>query len=326
MRDRRFGAPTRPKASALAGTLLLGTVAAPTASAQFWPFQMHPPYPKPQWEPWNGPGLPYYPTLQAKMEAEQRQRELAAQLAQQKLEEAARQQQAAERTEALYAKAKARGFVRTSFKELAIDGKSMAMQNTAIVLAGWYVKRGNIEYLFPDQTSALMDNESRLGVPIITDNASKAFRGFLYDEASKHPPGVDLPVKVMITGYVSILTKTSVFLSSSEVVGIEVVGDPRFDEGPLAAAPPTSTVPAPALADGMADRQKWESWFGTTVGDFRDGASYWAGQRSLKNPGSCELLLTSPAIAGCQAAKDMLTPMDVRRKADINYKTGWNSL
>jgi hypothetical protein len=94
---------------------------------------------------------------------------------------------------------------------------------------------------------------------------------------------------------------------------------------------PVTTTPSAQITatfpfkDGLADRGKWESWFATTIGDFRNGAEYWAGQRSRKAPGSCEALSSAPAIAGCQAAKNMLAPMDLRRKTDADYRAGWNS-
>jgi len=50
---------------------------------------------------------------------------------------------------------------------------------------------------------------------------------------------------------------------------------------PTAPPPTTSVVMTHPFQDGLADRQKWETWFARTVGDFRSGAEYWAGHRSL---------------------------------------------
>jgi hypothetical protein len=95
---------------------------------------------------------------------------------------------------------------------------------------------------------------------------------------------------------------------------------------------PTALVPAPptqqttsAFQDGVRDRQTWEQWFNSLSGDEREGAFYWAGQRSLKNPGSCNTL--EPAkIMGCKEAQTKLAPTDVRRKSEPDFRAGWNSI
>ena len=38
---------------------------------------------------------------------------------------------------------------------------------------------------------------------------------------------------------------------------------------------------------GLAARRIWENWFNALNGDARDGASFWAAERSKLNPGSC---------------------------------------
>jgi hypothetical protein len=78
----------------------------------------------------------------------------------------------------------------------------------------------------------------------------------------------------------------------------------------------------------LADRKTWELWLSGLSGAFKDGAEYWAGQRSMPRPASCygsagESL--GDWTAGCLAAKRMLTPLDIRRKAEPEYRAGWNS-
>jgi hypothetical protein len=82
-----------------------------------------------------------------------------------------------------------------------------------------------------------------------------------------------------------------------------------------------------AYQQGFADRRAWEWFFAGLTGAFKDGAEYWSGQRSTPQPGSCY----GPAgqdlgdwTAGCLAAKRILTPSDVRRKAEPEYRAGWN--
>jgi hypothetical protein len=86
--------------------------------------------------------------------------------------------------------------------------------------------------------------------------------------------------------------------------------------------------PVPPFDQGLAERTEWEVWAATLSGDFRRGAEWWTRHRSLANPGACN----GPAAAnsqefvlGCEAAKARLTPKDIKRKSDPNYRRGWNS-
>jgi DNA-binding helix-hairpin-helix protein with protein kinase domain len=79
---------------------------------------------------------------------------------------------------------------------------------------------------------------------------------------------------------------------------------------------------------GLADRAEFEQWFASLSGDFRRGADWWAGHRSLPHAGTCN----GPAAAmnqqftlGCEAAEARLTAKDVKRKSDPDYRRGWNS-
>jgi len=83
-----------------------------------------------------------------------------------------------------------------------------------------------------------------------------------------------------------------------------------------------------AYRQGAADRRAWETWFNQLTRDFRAGAEYWSGQRSLPKPGSCY----GPAgqnlgdwTAGCIAAKRFLDPTDIHRRSEPDYRAGWNS-
>jgi hypothetical protein len=92
--------------------------------------------------------------------------------------------------------------------------------------------------------------------------------------------------------------------------------------------PPTEAQPSSVYRQGQADRQAWEIWFGTLTGDYRAGAESWAGQRSLPSPRSCTAAPPSTGAdwtAGCLTAKEKLTPSDVRRKTEPDYRLGWNN-
>jgi hypothetical protein len=85
---------------------------------------------------------------------------------------------------------------------------------------------------------------------------------------------------------------------------------------------------SPAFAQGLNDRQSWESWFNSQTGDYQAGAFFWSGQRSQLHPAPCyaqggrDLGAWS---AGCVAAQQRLALADVRRKGEPDYRTGWNA-
>ena len=88
--------------------------------------------------------------------------------------------------------------------------------------------------------------------------------------------------------------------------------------------PGHAQTPQSAFDQGFADRASWEHWTTTLSGDAHDGAIYWSGQRSLPNPGSC----AGPVpdwTRGCNEAQKQLALSDVRRKAEPDYKAGWNA-
>ncbi|MGG5890188.1 ATP-dependent Clp protease proteolytic subunit [Falsiroseomonas sp. HC035] len=101
---------------------------------------------------------------------------------------------------------------------------------------------------------------------------------------------------------------------------------------PQVAAPPViAALPAPAPAppsasfrQGAADRRTWEEFTDQQSGSYRLGAEFWAGQRSLPRPAPCggpDPLF----VAGCQQAQRFLSPLDLRRRSDPEYRRGWNS-
>jgi hypothetical protein len=80
---------------------------------------------------------------------------------------------------------------------------------------------------------------------------------------------------------------------------------------------------------GLGDRLTWKMWFRGLKGEYRDGADYWSGQRSLHHPGSCYDYAGNSLgdiTSGCLAAQNRLTPYDHRRQTEPTYRKGWNSL
>lgn len=106
-----------------------------------------------------------------------------------------------------------------------------------------------------------------------------------------------------------------------------VIPAPQYRAAP---APLRPSIPEPSAAygEGAADRRALETWFAGLSGPFKDGAEYWAGQRSTPRPGSCYGPVNQNLgdwTAGCLAAKRILTPSDIRRKSEPDYRAGWNS-
>jgi hypothetical protein len=105
-------------------------------------------------------------------------------------------------------------------------------------------------------------------------------------------------------------------------------GSPDFD--PII-TPTPKTIGAPQyllsseFRDGAADRLAWKKWFNSLTGDEREGALYWASQRSLLQTGSCARLDDAKAV-GCREAQTRLLPSDAGRKTDPEYRAGWNSV
>jgi hypothetical protein len=100
-------------------------------------------------------------------------------------------------------------------------------------------------------------------------------------------------------------------------------------QGNPASPSPAGSLAAPsAFAAGLAERRAIEQWFASLTGDFKTGASYWAGQRRLLKPGSCyasDGSSTGSWTEGCIAAQREFASTDIRQKAEPEYRRGWNS-
>ena len=69
------------------------------------------------------------------------------------------------------------------------------------------------------------------------------------------------------------------------------------------AAPETAAANPTAFDEGLVDRRIWEDWFNSLTGEEHEGAAFWAGQRSLLNPGTCPALPSLNYWRGCKEAK-----------------------
>jgi hypothetical protein len=122
--------------------------------------------------------------------------------------------------------------------------------------------------------------------------------------------------------------------ADAERIGIQYVAlaDP-VSQQQMAKLPDISPAQAAAsttvaYANGRQDRIEYERWFASIPdGAYRNGAVFWASNRSLKPSPSCFQPGTSNDwLAGCAASRARLATVDIRRKSESNYWWGWNSL
>lgn len=83
--------------------------------------------------------------------------------------------------------------------------------------------------------------------------------------------------------------------------------------------------PLTSFSEGLARRTEYENWITTLPVAIREGALWWAGERSKRPPRSCPSTHSAEFLLGCQAAKEKLAPLDRRRLSDPEFRRGWNS-
>jgi hypothetical protein len=99
--------------------------------------------------------------------------------------------------------------------------------------------------------------------------------------------------------------------------------------GALAAAAATpACAQSAAYSDGLGDRTTYEQWFASLGPEERDGATFWAAERSKSHPLPCAAHDDNPNTpwsAGCRAAQLRLGSADERRRSEPEYRLGWNA-
>jgi hypothetical protein len=287
---------------------------------------------------------------------------------------------------------KENGYNSISFEDFAVDGKSLAREETRVSITGIYKKEGQMEKLYSSMIGMLttQGNPAGAGVDLMTENATRDTRKYLYN-CQQSPVLNATGCQFTILGHATLCERTIFGVPTTVVPCIDVdyvwyinpndppatptwsvpsseqlnetikriydrCNDPKntyadcppkrnATTAPPAQLSPGTTVPprgdtvppaAPqrsaALADdhggmyqkGLDDRAAWEAWFNSLQGDYKTGAFYWASQRSLPDPGSCQQM-NAEFTAGCAAAKSRLDPSDALRRSQADYKLGWNA-
>jgi hypothetical protein len=87
------------------------------------------------------------------------------------------------------------------------------------------------------------------------------------------------------------------------------------------------TPSSPAYLDGQSDRRALDAWFGSQAGDVKQGAEFWAAQRSTPKPIPCsgQPQQTAEWATGCTEARKRLALPDARRHSEPDYRQGWNA-
>jgi hypothetical protein len=121
------------------------------------------------------------------------------------------------------------------------------------------------------------------------------------------------PMKVVLLAALSLLT-----------IGVSYAADPA---APVTSPEQLAASNTTAFAAGREARASYEQWFASLPhGPYKDGATFWATNRSLKPTPSCATH-DAPADwqAGCVSSNARLATVDFRRKAEKDYRWGWNS-
>ncbi len=120
--------------------------------------------------------------------------------------------------------------------------------------------------------------------------------------------------------------------ASPASAGISPAGGPAL---PVPTAPQQAasagTAPladaSPTFLAGRRARMEYETWFNSVSGDVRAGAEWWAGVRSHAQRDRLTCGTGTPLwVAGCKQAQTVLARSDSRRRAEPDFRAGWNSL
>ena len=75
---------------------------------------------------------------------------------------------------------------------------------------------------------------------------------------------------------------------------------------------------SPAFVNGQAARREWENWVNSLSGDEKQGAIYWAAERSKRDPEGCDG--TPDFASACFEAQRRLHEIDAYRRSDPDFR------
>jgi hypothetical protein len=85
-----------------------------------------------------------------------------------------------------------------SFEDFKLDGKDLAARHTKVRLRGFYKKFGDLETLLPSAlaVAAMREYSANSGVPLLTDDATRAVRKFFLEcgDNPVHPLGCPITI------------------------------------------------------------------------------------------------------------------------------------
>ena len=84
-----------------------------------------------------------------------------------------------------------------------------------------------------------------------------------------------------------------------------------------------------SFLNGSRDRSGFEAWYAALPeGDYKRGVLFWVNHRSIPSQATCTqsgYADDSNWMLGCQEAQQRFAPWDAARRADPQYRLGWNS-
>lgn len=162
--------------------------------------------------------------------------------------------------------------------------------------------------------------------PTLAELASAAARGAAEQLEVLPPP------RRQLTGG-QILSRLFWAGVAASVVIVALINLPSGSGSGRRSEPASEPAPSPAqtaaYAQGGADWDAVQKWFGEQTGDRRAGAEYWAGNRNVRGHASCVRAARDYSgdeqlfVAGCAGAQRILRVIDERR-ADPQYRAGFN--
>jgi hypothetical protein len=107
-----------------------------------------------------------------------------------------------------------RGYKRIGFDDFALDGKELAATEAKVSIRGVYIKRGEVEMLFPSPMAAATAQETGndMGIGILTDDAPRNIRKYFL-ACRNNPAAMGCPITVW--AHASMCTRTSLLGSKN---------------------------------------------------------------------------------------------------------------